>query len=241
MPARPLTVVGIDGAPGGWLLARQEGLQRPTVRFLDGLDGVIGELIDGSIDVVGIDIPVGLSSDGNRPADQLARARLGPRRSTFFPTPVRSVLDAESWEHASAASRRAAGVGLSKQAWNLVPKIREVDRLWRRSIADSLVEVHPELSFAEMQGTPVMTKKSDPDGADQRRRLLAEHLTMPGLSGTHRRAFVDALVESMPRKLSIDTIDALAVLWSARRHALGRSVTLGGERDPLGRPMAVTI
>lgn len=211
------------------------------MEFVEQLDGVIAELIEGCIAVVGIDIPVGLSIDGDRPADQLARARLGPRRSTFFPTPVRSVLDATSWEEASAASRLAAGVGLSKQAWNLVPKIREIDRLWRPSIAESLVEVHPELSFAEMHGAPVMTKKSDADGAEQRLQLLAENLAMPGLPGPRRRAFVDDLVGSMPRKLSIDTIDALAVLWSAGRHARGRSLTLGGECDPLGRPMAVTI
>ncbi len=236
-----MTAVGIDGAPGGWLIARQDGLQRPTVRFVEQLDGVIAELVEDTIAVVGIDIPIGLSGDGDRPADRLARTRLGPRRSTFFPTPVRSVLDAESWEEASAASRLAAGVGLSKQAWNLVPKIREIDRLWRPSMVESLVEVHPELSFAEMHRAPVMTKKSEADGAEQRRRLLAEHLSMPGLSGAHRRAFVDDLIDSMPRKLSVDTIDALAVLWSARRHARGRSLTLGGERDPLGRPMAVTI
>ncbi len=237
----PVRAAGVDGARGGWLIARQIGRRRPTVEFATSLDALLAELLSRQLHVVGIDIPIGLSADGHRPADNLARRHLGPRRSTFFPTPVRSVLDAESWQDASQRNRSCAGVGLSKQAWNLIPKIREVDRLWQPSIATSLVEVHPELSFAQMNGEPVMTKKSDHDGSVERRTLLAQHVALPGASGAQRRAFIDSVVESVPRKFHIDAVDALAVLWSANRFVRGHAIRIGGELDPAGRPMALVI
>ena len=236
-----LAVAGADGAPGGWVVATQFGNRRPTIDFVDTLAPYVSRLKRGELAALGVDIPIGLPGDGDRSADRLARERLGPRRSTFFPTPVRAILQASTWEEASALGREAAGVGLSKQAWNLVPKIRHVDELWTPTVADTLVEVHPEVTFAEMAGGPVLTKKSDPQGMHDRCRLLARHLCLPGLANTWRDEFIDRLLDSVPRRIRVDAVDALAVLWSARRLAHQRAIRLGGELDPAGRPMALTI
>jgi len=223
------------------VVATQLGNRRPTIEFVDTLDPHVARLNRGELAALGVDIPIGLSGDGDRPADRLARERLGPRRSTFFSTPVRPILDASTWEEASKISRAVAGVGLSKQAWNLVPKIRHVDELWTPAVANTLVEAHPEVSFAEMAGGPVLMKKSDPQGRRDRCRLLARHLCLPGLANLRRDEFIDQLLDSVPQRIRIDAVDALAVLWSARRLAHQRAIRLGGELDPAGRPMALTI
>ena len=70
-----------------------------------------------------VDMPIGLPDDGPRLADQQARRRLGARRSSVFPTPVRATLDAVDYPDALAISRRVSGKGLSKQAFNLLPRI----------------------------------------------------------------------------------------------------------------------
>jgi len=41
-------------------------------------------------EAVGVDIPIGLPSKGVRAADAAARAFVGPRRSSVFPTPSRA-------------------------------------------------------------------------------------------------------------------------------------------------------
>ncbi len=178
-----------------------------------------------------VDMPIGLSHDGARPADTLARARLGVRRSTFFPTPVRSVLGEESWEKANAVSRSVSGKGLSKQTWNLIPKVRELDDAWSPEVADLMVEGHPEISFAQMAGGPLMSKKSTPAGREDRIHLLRTHLSPA----------VQRIVASCPASWRTDAIDALALLWTAQRFGSGDAIRLGGEIDAEGRPMQLVI
>ena len=58
------------------------------------------------------------------------------------------------------------------------PKMNEVDRLLRdRPALQRIVyEAHPELAFARMNGgKPVLSKKRQPDGYVERRKLLARH------------------------------------------------------------------
>jgi len=229
-----MLVSGIDGAPGGWLVASWDlSSDSIELHFTDSIDGAIDDLLSDRCAVTAIDIPIGLSTNGNRAADGAARARLGTRRSTFFPTPVRAVLGADNFDTANLLSREASGKGLSIQAWNLVPKIAEVDEAWQPPLADHLVEAHPELSFAEMADAPLRAKKSTSEGAEVRRALLAQ------IFGGRSR--VDALVDALPRRLHVDALDAMAITWTAARVHRGQAITLGGEVDDAGRPMALWI
>jgi hypothetical protein len=79
------------------------------------------------IEVVAVDMPIGLSDNSSRRADVEARKLIGPRRSSVFPTPVRGALDGETYEEASALSRELTGKGLSKQTFALKPRILEID------------------------------------------------------------------------------------------------------------------
>ena len=216
-------------------MAAYESRGQLSLSFLSTIEPIVVDLRVGVCSIAAIDLPIGLSLDGVRPVDALARLRLGPRRSTFFPTPVRAALDATDFETANAANRAASGKGLSIQAWNLVPKILEVDNLWHRSLLERLVEAHPEVSFAEMAGSPILSKKSSPNGADERSALLSTHLCDGSAD------VLDQLIEAIPTGLHVDAIDALALLWTARRVSMGDAVKLGGDLDALGRPMALHI
>lgn len=223
-------VLGIDGAPGGWLVSELTN-NTLSFTFTESLAASVQRLQSGEVLVLAVDMPIGLSSNGNRPADRLARERLGARRSTFFPTPIRSMLDFEVYADANAHSKAAIGAGLSKQAWNLLPKIREVDELWAPAISDRLVEAHPETSFAELAGSPVLTKKSTPEGRSERLGLLG------GVFGPR----LDDALGDMKSSLWVDAIDAAIVAWTAHRFAMGSAAILGGELDSEGRPMRLTI
>ncbi len=222
---------GVDGARGGWVAAYVDGEIAGAVELVFHTTFASILELAGPDDIVVVDIPVGLSADGHRPVDALVRDRLGPRRSTFFPTPVRSVLNFDDYADANAHSKQLTGKGLSKQAWNLLAKIAEVDAAWTPDLADRLLEGHPETSFAEMAGAPVMSKKATPEGRADRVRLLRGHIG----------AGVSAALEPLPKKWCTDAVDALALAWTANRVRSGTSVALGGDLDPAGRPMRLTI
>jgi predicted RNase H-like nuclease len=181
----------------------------------------------------GIDIPIGLPERGPRACDREARRMLGPRRSSVFPAPARSVLATSGYEEACAVSRRVSGRAISKQLYNIVPKIREVDRWLSQSgsLSQHLFEMCPELSFAVMVGHPMRHTKKTPEGRAERMEALG-----PTFGDVTR------LVEPPPRGATRDDVlDALAGVWSARRFAAGSCIRLGGEVDETGLCMAVIV
>jgi len=124
-----------------------------------------------------------------------------------------------------AAEREATGLGLSRQAFGLFPAIRDA-RAWLAGRPEVRVEeVHPESSFAELAGEPLLERKKTADGAARRRALLVEvGLTLPLVA---------------PRGAGLDDLlDAGAAAWSARRVAQGTAVRL--PEDPAdGAPIWV--
>ncbi len=82
------------------------------------------ELDAGRLAAAAIDIPIGLAADGSPGrADIEARRRLGPRRSSVFPAPVRAVLAAIHLRGGlRALPRRACGKAISKQLFNILPE-----------------------------------------------------------------------------------------------------------------------
>ena len=151
---------GVDGCAAGWLVVWAEaGSHRVAASLL----ATIAELaLDDPAALTAIDIPIGLHHNGPRPCDQEARLLLGSRRSSVFPAPVRSVLQARSYNEACELSFQAQGRKLSKQTYNILAKIRAVDALLQAqgSLSQRLVEVHPELSFQQWNnGIPMAHAK----------------------------------------------------------------------------------
>jgi predicted RNase H-like nuclease len=88
-------------------------------------------------------------------------------------TPVRTALQAGSHAAAVEVNKRRAGEGVSAQVYGLRSKIFEVDG-WARNAGRRVVEVHPEVSFAKLAGSPLADGKRTWAGAHHRRRLLAD-------------------------------------------------------------------
>lgn len=197
-------VLGVDGCKGGWVGVRWDDTTTVLVA------ATIGELVSaaGPVDAVAIDIPIGLPTDVARVAEQLARKQLPGRASTVFNAPAAAVLEVPDYPAGNAANRAALGLGLSKQTWYLVPKIRDV-RDWL--VVDPgvpVVEAHPELCFAAMNGGVLVDGKTTVAGEALRRTLLSGH----GL---------DVEAERRRGVAVDDVLDAAATAWTARRHADG--------------------
>ena len=128
---------------------------------------------DGPLAVVAIDIPIGLPDRGRRQAEVLARKAVGTLTSSVFMTPTRAALDVLDHPTASARNRELTGEGISRQAFSLKPKLHQVER-WVRQTHHRVVEVHPEVSFAELADAPLTVHKSTWAGAKCRRQLLAD-------------------------------------------------------------------
>lgn len=224
-------VAGLDGCRAGWVVA--EGAvgqgRHLTVRVVPEVATVVDALDRGALAVAGIDIPIGLpDGPGGRTCDGEARRRLGRRAVTVFTPPPRVALDAPDYPTALSRARAATGRGISIEAWNLVPRIREVDRLVTRRRRRRLVEVHPEVVFAVLAGQPLPPKRST-DG--RRARLDALAPAVP---------HVETLLAERPTGAAPDDVlDAVAVWWSAARFARNEHEQLGGGRDGRGRPMRI--
>ena len=103
-----------------------------------------------------MDIPIGLldaAKRGGRDCDIEARKRLGSRRgSSVFPPPVRATLDSDDYAEANVINHASSdvGIGLSKQCYSIIPKIREVDQFINPDLQERVKEVHPEICFWKM-------------------------------------------------------------------------------------------
>jgi predicted RNase H-like nuclease len=217
-------VLGVDGWRGAWVGALLEGR---VVRLL-ALADVTAVLAVPDVEVIAIDMPIGLSDSGARACDIEARKRLGRAGSSVFPAPLRPVLDATDYLDACSISVRASGKALSKQAWNLAPAIRKLDEALGTPPTDRVVEVHPELAFRALD-PGVLDPKVTARGLAQRLAALRPVMDVDA-----------ALLEAPPLVPAVDALDACAAAWSARRLADGRAVCVGdGSRDARGRPMRI--
>lgn len=228
--------VGVDGCLGGWVTVEWSaaGLQAARVEDLAPL---IERLRTGDVAAVAIDMPIGLLDHQPRAADVEARKLLGPRRSSIFPTPVRVTLDAESYDEACRLSRQTSGKALSKQAFNLLPKIAELDKLVTPDDQDRLVEAHPECAFVRLAEAPLLHAKRTDEGKAQRIDLLTAHHPDLGeliRNNSNNNSKTNADSTTSERLPMLDLIDAAVLAVTARRVIEGSEVRLGTEVDRTG-------
>lgn len=209
--------------------------------------------------VVAIDMPIGLPerfNPGGRDCDRLARALLNAggsgRGCTIFTPPTRLALNAAHYRQACAANAKGAApgarAGLSKQSFNLFPKIRELDALMTPAHQARVHETHPELVFMALAGGPLTQPKKSAQGRARRIELLAgagiadaADLIASARAFAHGAALPHghAAVRVQPD----DVLDALACALAARRISLGLAQRLPeplkAQRDARGLDMAV--
>ncbi len=164
--------------------------------------------------VIGVDIPIGHVAGGVRRADVEARRFVGPRRAaSVFAAPPASALGAASYADANEALGAAGVARMSRQAWALVPKMAEAAEV--ASTDDRVREIHPEVSFTELTGAPLVWSKKTWNGLLARRRALdAAGITLPDE------------IDDIDGVVADDVVDAAVVAWSARRVANGTAVSL---------------
>lgn len=210
-------IAGVDGCKRGWLVAlASEWPVSLAPRFALAPD--FGAVLDLTRDceAVAVDMPIGLPDSGpGRDCDGLARQRLvdwaegiAGARSRVFDVAPRPVVEAPDtgFTAFNEAHRAAAGKGISRQAYAITPKIRELDRAMSPGLQTRVVEAHPELAFALLAGRRTLASKHGPLGVLQRCELLG--LTATGLDGLMR-------THGLPADLAEDLIDAWACLFPA--------------------------
>lgn len=226
-------LAGIDGCPAGWICIEQDADGVLTSRILSRFD----DIRLTSPDIVCIDIPIGLTDCGPRACDQQVRKQLGKRGSSVFPAPIRDALIAPSYLAACEISRSIQGKGVSKQAFMIYEKVRDVDQALceDEALRQSVFEVHPELSFYAMnQDRPMDLPKRDKDGAAARQQLIAEHFGPDAYHSIRSRHYRTAVADD-------DICDAFAALWTAQRIAQGKAICIPDPApvDSQGLPMCI--
>ena len=218
---RPAWVMGLDGCKAGWaaVMVDLNGIEAPRRAVFEQFQ----DAYDWGAQVIAVDMPIGFEAaplnPPGRACERLARQRLGARRSSIFPSPLRIALSASDYEQANQLNRAAGGPGLSKQAYHLFAKIREVDDVMTPDLSRGVVfETHPELTFNELSGEPALHRKKTREGREERLALLVAH----GLP--------DALFAPHPFKASLcapdDLIDAGLCALTAMRIAEGEALRL---------------
>jgi predicted RNase H-like nuclease len=236
-------LAGVDGCAGGWLVAfiRPRG-DDAAVRIEPRFANILSAPEQPTI--VAVDMPIGLpqrTGVGGRDAENAIRPLLGARQSSVFSIPCRPAIYAATYADACqiAAASSDPPRKVSKQLFNIAPKIREVDEALRArpGIASGVFEVHPELAFWRLNGGRALTEpkkiKSKPyePGLALRRGLLID------------AEFAPDIVNAVPPKgaAADDLLDALACAAIARRlHAgLAQPFPDPPPRDAYGLPMAI--
>lgn len=171
-------VAGVDGCRAGWeavwhpLDAKQNARVAIFATFADVL------AMPEKPTIIAIDIPIGLpdmTGPGGRSCDAAVRKFLGARAASLFSVPSRTAVYSDDYGAACAEAVRTSDPQrkISKQAFNLFPKMREVDALMTPAIQRRVVECHPEFVFFRLNGSlPLQHSKATIEGATMRRDLL---------------------------------------------------------------------
>ena len=203
-------IAGIDGSKGGWVCVSGYENNFKELKFEKLKE--FSDIKSKDFNLVLVDIPIGLDIDlkkGGRIVDKLARKELLTNKSSIFNAPSRLVLEAKNYEEANKINKNK-GMGLSKQSWNLVKKIKEVDDFIRNSNKTIIFESHPEIIFQVMKRDKVSTKKKNDEGIIERRNLLEKN----GFNKVFLERNLSAK-DSFYKK--DDFIDACSLFWSANR------------------------
>ncbi|MBI3798329.1 MAG: DUF429 domain-containing protein [Deltaproteobacteria bacterium] len=215
-------VAGVDGCRAGWVvvLAQQQiGKQDHHIKLCTHFAEVLS--LSPRPAVIAVDIPIGLldtPQPGGRECDRQARRLLGRRASSVFTPPTRSLLESTRYEQVRSH-------GVSMQAFNILPKIREVDRLITPELQTSIHESHPELAFRSLAGAPMQHNKKMAAGHRERLRALSQ-AQGESLREISRRVS-DALRDY--RRVQVvpdDILDASILAWTALRIANGQATRL---------------
>ena len=233
-------VSGVDGCPAGWVAVHWDGGADAKAELFESFAG----LLQSQAEIIAVDMPIGLPETAGkvgRVCEVLTRQKLGQRQSSVFSVPSRAAAWEEDYRRSCAVNLEHSDPPrkVSKQCFNLLPKIREIDVLITPQLQARIHEVHPELAFWALNGqhsldlAKKVKSRANPDGLELRRKLLRQN----GFP-------IDTLkVGNWPKSKvgEDDILDACACAWSAMRIFRGENITLPPDpvRDGKGLRMEI--
>ena len=204
------TLAGVVPARNGWLAATAK-LQGVTLAAEP--PQVFRTLLDvfdykPAFQVISLFAPIGLLDEpqpGGRQCDREARRLLKwPRSGAIVSPPVRAAVGCKTYAEAVSVN----GGHLSAVAWQVAKRVAEVDDdvepYWQRTV----FEVHPELSFFQLNNDVAMRfSKHSQAGLEERSDALKARF--PGVERVLNAKVAGATATRLA--------DAAACLWTARR------------------------
>lgn len=168
--------IGADGCRGGWITAIYDHGDLRIEKY-NTIDGIVKRY--PSFEEFLIDMVIGFpSGDAHIRPDMAARSLIPGRTSTIFPVPSRQAVYMNSESEQIEENKKALGKGLAKQSMALIPKMRELDSFFNTEpqYKNVIKESHPEVCFARLNGSVVMTKKSQFGGMNERVHILKKYI-----------------------------------------------------------------
>ncbi len=198
--------VGIDSCKKGWAAFWQYSSGSYVFKIYNDISALMQEHKDA--DCLLIDIPIGLPEtrqDELARPDQELRKRLPGKKSSVFNTPCRQAVYIQDKQAAKARNIEFLNKSLSEQSLGFSRKIREIDEflLENPQYIGRLRESHPEYGFAVLnQGKPLLSKKSEVSGLDERIRLLTRYFTyteqaIHEITSQYRKQVINDFLDAM--------------------------------------------
>ena len=228
--------LGIDWAHDHWLsleyCSHDTALRPETYESLEDL----WEDYDHGAEIhrLCIDIPIGLPTGPNeRAVDKECRAHLD-RKSTVFRVPIREALEADTSEEANQESRsntrtdETDGVGVQPPAYAIREQILEVNEFIEECEQDTtnvIYEVHPELCFTALSGSPTQYSKKTAHGVAERIEALDKIVDdASGLLARHSSR--SKIIPTATPKSVLTTFSMRSLLCIPQLHRMTNSIYL---------------
>ena len=226
-----MPVCGIDGIKGGWVIVEMEDGTFTKARIVQTkeIPGVIAKK-----DLALIDIPIGICEHTWRNVDAQAKKLLAHRHASVFAIPPRAVIQGvKDYKEALNRSKKLTGKGFSKQAWNILPKIMEVEELLLSGAIPPgrLRETHPELCFLTLNHSTPLPSKHTEEGKTTRMKILQRYTTN-----------TPVFINKISNLCGIcDIMDAMVCALCAELVLKNGEKAIGGKKDSKGLVMAIVL
>lgn len=218
------TFIGVDGCRDGWIAAVIENGQI-HIEFYETMEELLAAYPDP--DRVLIDMAIGLpySCDDLRPDDE-ARKFLGRKGSSIFPIPSKAAVYADGEEKQKEANQTALGKSLSKQSIAIIPKLRQLDSFMinHPEYQDKISESHPEVCFACLAGSPLLSNKKEFLGLTERTAVMASFLPDATMELILRT--VEEMKQAHVKCAADDLADAICLALTACLDQQGKTRTI---------------
>ncbi|MBN2089038.1 DUF429 domain-containing protein [candidate division KSB1 bacterium] len=206
-----MNYIGVDGCPKGWFAVSIGEHDHYEINLFDHIETLWQQYKNSAL--ILIDIPIGLPHWRSRLCDVEARRLLGKRGSSVFPAPSREAIQQPDYESACSVNQKILGKKLSIQAWNICPKIKQLDDMMNRNkqAREQIRESHPEICFWALAGGRAMVHNKKTEAGYQERFSLLKNVLV------NTQQIVDEAMQTFKRKdvAKDDILDALALAITA--------------------------